>query len=65
MKHDPEVNIFYSDRNRYISQEFLTPHVAVNFLSETKYMYFDKSHGFPTLEVQYSKILSLDIDSIG
>ena len=28
---------FYSDMFFYISQEFLTPRVAVNFLGETRY----------------------------
>ena len=35
MKHDPEVKIFYQDRNCYISEENVTSHVAVNFLNET------------------------------
>ena len=39
MKYDRELKLrsFYSDRYFYISQEFLTPRVAVFFLGETRY----------------------------
>ena len=34
MENYPEVYIFYSDRNRYVSHERLTPGVVVNLLGE-------------------------------
>ena len=64
MKHDPEVKNFYSDRHFYNSQE--TANIARDYELRrwNQILYFDKSLGYPTLEVKYSKILSGRIDFI-
>ena len=41
-----------------IHKKRLTTRVAINFVDETRYCTSNKSLGFPTLEVQNSKILS-------
>ena len=58
MKHDPKVKIFYSDRYFYILQEICHNVCRCLLPWWNKVFYFDISLRYPTLEVQYSKILS-------
>ena len=64
MKHDPEVKIYYSDRYFNISQEISHNACPCKLPSWNKIFYFNISLRYPTLEVQYSKILSGGIDFI-
>ena len=64
MKHDPEAKIFYSNMHFYNTYE--TANVVCGCLLSrwNQKLYFDKSLGYPTLEVYYSKILSERFDFI-
>ena len=64
MKHYPEVKSFIHIVTFIILKKRLTSRVAVNFVDQNQILNFDKSLGYPTSEVQCSKILSWRIDFI-
>ena len=64
MKHDPEVKIFNSDKYfLYFTRNFSQLVSLLTSLRKQDFL-FDISLRYPTLEVQYSKILSGGIDFI-
>ena len=64
IKHVPEVEIFYSYSYFYISQEFFSQRVSLLTSLMKQYNLLRYITRYPTLEIQYSKILSGGIDFI-